>query len=228
MAITNTGNSTASQSTPDTNVTITHGLTINSGDLVLAVIHANDDPTITENNGATPFTTSFEEEHPNATSRYSIKVRRAGASEPATYAWTLSTSQQWSVQIRVFSGVHADIWDVSPSAETRMTSASGTTATAPTMTIITAGAMGIVIVGTDISPAFTYSDPTNGYDSEVEPAAAHAQASYIRLWNFTGATGTTDVTLSATDDWWIFQIALKPTGGLSIATVLDYYRRRRI
>jgi len=130
----------------------------------------------------------IEETNGAESSSYAIYYRVAGASEPASYSWTLNTSTEWSIQIRVFSGVDtSSVWDVAPSTSTRSFSASGTTATAPSMTTSTDGAMGIIAFFSDSLE--TFSNPTNGYETEVEPASSRAQASYVHTWTSAGATG---------------------------------------
>jgi len=50
MAISRVG--TASADGSSTAVSVTHGLTILSGDVIVAGIHVNGNPTVTDNNGA--------------------------------------------------------------------------------------------------------------------------------------------------------------------------------
>ena len=86
-------------------------------------------------------------------------------------------------------------------------SGQGTTATAPSMTTGTDGALGIL---------FAFSD-TASRTSAIQPMATatswkgrpRAQASYIRAWPLAGATGPASVTLSS-DDWMVYQLALRP------------------
>src|SRR3990167_808039 len=96
---------------------ITHGLTINSGDTVLITGNANaSGNTWGDNNGSTPLTIDFQETG-SGTNTYAIMSRKAGASEPASYAFTLASSQAWSLTIRVFSGGHAStMWNIAPAA----------------------------------------------------------------------------------------------------------------
>ena len=203
---------------------ITHGLTINSGDVVVALIAANTDGnTITDNNGANAFTQTIQENTPAAgqTMRYAIYYRVAGPSEPASYSWTLgSPANDWSIVLRVFSGVDtASVWDVAPSVSTRTGSpADGTTATAPSMTTATPGAMGIVAFFSD-GLGTTYSAPTNGYSTLVQQGGGRSVASAVRTWPTAGATGTTSATLAPSDDWTAHQFALKPAACCFLDTV---------
>jgi len=217
-AISNTGSNTASGT--GTTASITHGLTINSGDVVVAVIHANSGAQITDNNGATPFVETFEEDTAAtaADGRYMFAYRVSAGSEPSSYSWTLDASVTWTIIVRVFSGVDtSSVWDVAPAVGTRTgSSEDGTTATAPSVTINTAGAMGLVWVLTD--GTVTYSDPTNSYAGEVEKGGVgSSQVSYSRTFVGTGLSGTTAVTINTSQDWVAFQIALK--SGVNAPTV---------
>ena len=202
---------------------ITHGLTINADDVIVAMIAGNlAGLNFSDDNGATPFTEQFEETNGGTSSSYAIYYRVAGASEPATYSWTLGSSTAWSLQIRVFSGVDtSSVWDVAPSASTRSFDDTGTAnpAIAPTMTTSANGAMGIIAFFSDSTA--TFSSPTNGYGTEVEPASSRAQASYIRIWASAGATGTSSATMSASNDWTAHQFALKPGGVTPAGETMD-------
>lgn len=214
MAIVQTGSNTSTGS--DAAPTITHGLTINSGDLVLIIGNANaSGNTWSDNNGSTPLTIDFQETG-SGTNTYAIMTRIAGASEPSSYAFTISASNNWSLTIRVFSGVHADIWDVAPAVGTRATG-TGTTATSPDMTTGFDGSMGLLVETTD-SSSTAISAPTNGYGTLISIATSITQGSAIRIWATAQTTGTSAVTLDKNQDWALHQIALKQaTGGATNA-----------
>jgi hypothetical protein len=209
--ITETGSNTNSSASNGDTATITHGLTINENDVIIAIVHRdNGADSISDNNGAYAFTESFEEVSA-AASRYAIYYRVAGASEPATYSWNLGRSEPWSVVLRVFSGVDTtSVWDITPSASTRATVADGTSVTAPSMTTTTDGAMGIIVVLSD--SALTWSNPSNGYGTEVEDSVGRSTASYIRTWDTAGPTGTASADLSNNNDMLAHQVALKSYG----------------
>jgi alpha-tubulin suppressor-like RCC1 family protein len=114
------------------------------------------------------------------------------------------------VQLRVFRNVDTtDIWDVAPAATTRSSGTSGT-ATAPSMTVTTAGSLGLLAVISD-STGVNWSGPGNGYGNEIEIQSNRAQASFTRVWSSAGATGTTSVS-QTNGDFNAHQIALKPAG----------------
>lgn len=211
---------------------ITHGITIGTNDIVVAIIHVNDTGVISDNNGSTPFIESIQEADGDAGGRYSISYRIATSSEPATYNWTIPLSFEWSISIRVFSGVSTQkVWEIAPSTATRNTSTTGTTATAPAMTVNSVGSMGLLICITG-SPTVTYSNPTNGYATQVQPAPSITQSSWIKRWFTVGSTGTSQATLSASNDWIAHQVALSPSDGnlpLSWQSKQpDYYSKRNV
>ncbi|MCA9400681.1 MAG: hypothetical protein KC713_03580 [Candidatus Omnitrophica bacterium] len=187
---------------------LTHGCTINADDVIIVLVHVNNDGlNIVDNSGT--FTEVINEDNGAESSTYAIYSKVSAGSEPATYTWDNDESRDWTVILRVFSGVDtANIWDVTPSAATRDFDDPGTTATAPTMSISTSGAMGILWVISDSSE--TWSNPTNGYGSAVEEESQSTQASYIRLWATTGGTGASSADLGGSNDWLAHQFALKP------------------
>jgi hypothetical protein len=193
-----------------TGISITPGIASIPGDVVLAVVHANAlNTTVSDDNGAYAFSCDLAENTAD-TSTYAIMHRIAAVGEPASYAWTLSSIQAWSVQVRVYRGVDVSVWDVAPSTATRAMGLSSTTATAPTMTILTPGALGILLCLTDTSGGDIYSAPTNGYGDGVTPGRILLQETWQRTWATAGATGASVATLSSVNDWVAHQFALKP------------------
>ena len=214
----------------DNTMSITHGLSLQAGDVVVAFIHVNwDGTTITDDNGSYAFS-----EHVNgvgqATSRVGIFSRVAGSSEPSTYSWTQSAGNNWSIILRVFRGCDTSSpWDVAPSSANSDGASSGTTATAPSITTGYDGSLAIAAVFSD-STGTTYSSPTNGFGAEAEESTYRCHANYTKAVASAGAVGSTSITLSASDDWYALQMALRaaPAGGASKVPVMDNaYRQRR-
>lgn len=211
MAETGTATAKGTSAAPS----ITHGLTINAGDVIVAVVHLDSgSAALSDNNGSTPFTESFEEASLDG-SVYAIYVRVAGASEPSSYAWSSTVSANWSIVMRVRDDVdNTTPWDVAPSASTRGRATSGTTATAPTMTTTVDGAIGLLMAveATSVT-SHVFSAPTNGYGTLVQTVATSPylpNASATRVWATAGATGTSAMTLAVSGDWVIHQVALRP------------------
>ncbi len=193
-----------------TAVSITHGLTIASGDVLIAMFGidgASGTYTLADNNGATPFSDGYAADTADS-SHYRIWYRVAGASEPAAFAWTLGQITTWTCSVRQFRGVDATVFDVAPGAATNA-AGQDTAPTAPSITITNAGAMGIALFHSDASDK-TFASPTNSYGTELEVTAGRVHASYIRAGLSAGATGATACTLSGSDHWAANQFALKP------------------
>jgi hypothetical protein len=205
-------------------VSITHSLTINADDVIIAMVNADSTQTISDANGANSFEQAIQEPGAGAGSTYAIYYRVAGASEPSAYSWNLTATDDWSVQIRVFSGVDtSSVWDVAPSTSTRtIQTTSSNPATAPTMTTSTDGAMGIIAFFIDRS-SYTLSSPTNGYGTEVQPTSGtgRMQASYTRTWATATATGASSATISTNYSWVAHQFALKPVTSSGATFVAD-------
>jgi hypothetical protein len=116
------------------------------------------------------------------------------------------------VIIRVFRGVHADVWDVAPSGSPAF--GNGTLATANAITTLTADALALFIAVADDS-AKTFSGQTSGYGAEVE-RADQSQCTYTKTVSAPGDIGTAEVTMSNPgDDWQAWQCALK-SGAVTI------------
>ncbi len=209
---------TASADAASGNPSITHGFTITTGDVIVAIVNANlASNTVTDNNGSTPFTPDDWGENLDSARTY-IFSRVAGASEPSTYNWTLGSSSRWSVILQQFRNVDASIWDVAPSAANRAIANDGdATAEAPAITIATAGAMGIVAMGDDLFPTTTtFSSINNSYANTVSKAGQQLSIMATKANLSTGSTGVTTITCSANVSYVIWQVALKPS---SVATL---------
>lgn len=202
---------TASTDAGSGNVSITHGLTIISGDVIVATINANGaGNTVTDNNGSTAFTSNHNTANPDSASYY-VFSRYCGSSEPSTYGWTLGSSNRWSVVLRQYRGVDSTIWDVSPSASTAATGTLMSTAVASSITIATSGACGLVLMGDDAFPTTTtFSSVDNSYGNTRSESGQEYQATADKLGLSTGSTGSTTITSSAQVSYVIYQVALKP------------------
>ena len=214
MAITLVGSHTSRGDT-GTAISDTHGLTILTDDVIVCIVHANlDTNTITDNNAPNGMTKVLEDGGAN-TNFWAIFARRApDNSEPASYAFTLGSSDRWKVQTRVYRGVHvSSMWDVQPLAANYDWAASGTTATAPTITTTYDGSMVIAAFFNDHTDDYTWSGVTNGFGNELEGGGnteAMSTASYDKVQTTAGAVGATAATLSVSDDWLAIQFALRP------------------
>jgi len=197
-----------------TAVSLTHGLTIAEGDVLEAVVHYNSATyTVADNNGSTPFTELLERGVTSgaATHGYTIYRRVAGASEPATFNFTLSTATNWSIALYRLTGIDGTTpEDVTPAAGTEAASTSdGTTATSTGMTTGSANAVAV---------AFGMTDDTTGMASPTSPTNSYVQKLHISNYPTTifsrvvasaGAVGTMSYTLPETQDWTVTLLAAK-------------------
>ncbi len=84
-----------------TTASVTHSLSISSGDLVVAYLNYND-----ASASITPSQTwdgSDSETPSGETTQQAIYYKIAGGSEPSAYEWTLGASDSWRVVVQVFS-----------------------------------------------------------------------------------------------------------------------------
>ena len=200
------------------NVSITHGLTISSGDVIIASIHANGaGTTATDNNGSTPFTEATASNTPTS-SRYTIAYRVCGASEPSSYAWTLSASNRWSVVLRQYRGVDSSVWDVAPAAGNLTTGNFVATAVSASITIATSGACGLVFSCDDNTPTTTtFTSVNNSYANAKSESGQQYQATADRLGLSTGTLSATTITSSGNVTYAMWQCALKPAAATAKA-----------
>lgn len=141
---------------------------IQTGDALVAVFNNNNLVYETDNNGGTPWTKIY----PSGTGRsynagsanYSVWTRVAGASEPATFAWTASASDRWEVIVSAYRTVHASIFDVAPSDASENLRGDVPFATLP-ITTLTSGAMIIAFALGDGAALVWSSTPADSFNS---------------------------------------------------------------
>jgi len=214
-----------------TDVTYTHGLTIQAGDVLIASVHANlSGNTVTDANPSYPFTSDHYEDSTDSARHY-VFSRVAGSSEPDHYHFTLGSSTRWAIVIAQFRGVDSTIWDVTPA--TGGTSVSGGwdgggySVTVPSMTVNTAGACGLIFLASDSDPTGeSFSNPTNGYANLVQETGQQIVATCNRVGLSAGATGTVKITQLSTTTitCTVFHCALKPAtvGIVTSGLVAEY------
>lgn len=227
-------------------IAITHGLSLQEGDTLVAFIHDLD--TQTTGTCVPSGTYQFTNSRLGAGGTRTVagfalattgahwafhRIVTTPASE-TTYTFTLSSAVAWSIVVMQFRGVHADVWDVKPDTAGQATAVS-TTATAPDISIGASGATALLagLVGTG-----TYSNGTNGVNgsaininkdtvtnSYVDTAAYYTTAGrgqcvWFRNGMSTGAMGTSSYTLYSSDEWSAIQCSLKAASPASDRTSL--------
>jgi len=201
----------------NTAISITHGLTLADGDVLVALIsnnNASGSQTMTSDSSL--FTQNYlGKQGATQTGAIAIFSRyiTTASGEPSAYAWTQSSAVSATVQLFQFSGVDATIWDVAPASgnfTAGTTSGASESITAPSITIGTGGAMGLLMAAA-VSSSLAFSAPTNSYGDLISytPGSGRAQAMARRAALSTGATGTSSMTQSLADDYGICQCSLK-------------------
>ena len=196
--------SAANATTNSVNIPRPAGLV--AGDAMLATIATRGGPTITPPAGWT----LVRQDVSGTTMRQAVFVRIAGASEPTTYVFTLSSSQSAAGGIVAYSGVDP----TGPiDAHGGGVNASSTSITAPSITTTGPGAMLVGLFG--IAQLTTQTPPagmTERYDQAVPSTNTYkvTTAGADELAPAAGATGTR-VAVAATSGINIGQlIALRP------------------
>jgi len=227
-----------------TSFSITHGLTLQVGDLIVVTINdlmTGSAETMTPTGtyqctnsrnaaGGARTVAGFEVDTTTGGFWVFHRIVTTPASETA-YTFTGSDAVAYSIMAMQFRGVHADVWDVKPDTAGYATSApTGTTATAPSITIGTAGSTALLLAGVGTG---SYGNGTNGIGSTaidinkdtvtnsysdaqcyymLSTGSYREQAAWYRTGMSAGAMGASACTLRAADEWVVVQASLKPAG----------------
>ena len=206
-----------------TTPTITHGLTLEAGDVLVAMGNHNYS---TSSSWAATGTYQFTElcdvagSPAPATSQFYMghRVVTTPASE-TSYSWTIDESQNWTICLRQFRGVDTtNIWDLAVPTVTGTGAdnwqyGNGTTATAATRSTNYDGSLAIFVVWTDAESVDFYSSVTNSFTDlynapQTGDGTGSVLASAIKQISSAGAIGATACTL-ASNDWQCALTALR-------------------
>lgn len=178
-----------------TDVSITHGLSINSGDLLVVSIHNNTSATLSDNNGSYPFTENDEDGL--TSSNRALYWRIAGSSEPATYHWTLTASQRWAIiiiQLRAPSGYSVQNPPIDVGGGTP-NEALSTTITATSITVVEHSLL--LAIGYADNSSVTFSAHPSGMTvAETRSTNQALSASYLQD-SPSGSTGSKTWTIDS-------------------------------
>jgi hypothetical protein len=192
MAITEVGNH--QNSSYSTAVTDTHGLSIAADDVVVCLILHLDTASCSDNNGANAFTGGIVDMDALGTVvHYSIYYRVAGASEPSTYAFTLSGSDvNWAIQTRVFRGVDTSSpWNVLSHDNLHATGLTHSAEVAPSIVTTRDGCLALAYFFHNTN-ALTWATIDNGFGADLERNAAYpSMGSYTKTIASAGEVGAT-------------------------------------
>ena len=178
--------------------TITHGLTISSGNLVVAYVNRNDSIAISNDAGGSAWTEAMQETPPSGeTASHALFWKIAGASEPSSYSWTLNGTDDYHVIVKVFSSSTDAVVDAAANTTKRNVSESDVVITAADGEVISDDAVSIVFGGKDRSQAtinYDTATPTD-YVGELGSTAGRVTASAHKIYT-TGTTFSGNITLS--------------------------------
>ena len=187
---TNAGSGT----TPSTG---THGITINSGDLVVVYVNSNTTGGVVPVAGGEAFTEAFDELFTDKSASLALYWKVAGGSEPGAYTFT-HTNAEWRVVIKVFTSATDAVVDAVASTAISVGNTVTLVCDAPSGVTVAANAVSIVVGAKDNranDEAYTVADQS--YVSTVGNKATQAAAMAHRIWT-TGGTDAT-VTLETAD-----------------------------
>lgn len=190
-----------------------------AGDILIAHVHLNGTGstiTLTDNNGATPFTDSGlgKRTYNSDSAAYFILYRVAGGSEPSTYNWTKNEDNRWVVNISAYrNGDIVTIFDVAPTSGSENVGTS-TTAATDAITTLTNGAM-VVAVGMVDSNTVTFTaTPGDSFTSRENNSGEELAALADKPIPTVATQASVSWTLSASNGWATNILAIKRGGGI--------------
>lgn len=201
--------STAVATTAASSVSLTKPSGVAAGDVLVAAITADLSPTVTAPAGWTPIVNGLGI---NSSASSGAKVfsyyHVVGASDPASYTWTLGTAVKWGAGVTAYRGVNNATPLDSTVATAVNTTYSATSITAPGITTATNGAMLIGGIGFDSSsPAAT---PPGGWTERWESTGGQIAELADGVQATAGASGTATWTFSTAKAVGVWRTALKP------------------
>lgn len=191
-----------------TAISMTHGLTINSGDWILAIVNYNSTGIIVSDNNSGYEFTSVTVNESTSSGRHIFR-RIAGASEPANYDFTLASAQRNASVLLVFrpttGSVATNSFDVTPAA---VNVSNDTTITATGVTATVDDAIQIVVGYIDGTATFS-SFNGSGFTEAVTVDGNQGVSVYFKGVN-SGTTSTETFTIGDTTEGFGEQFILKP------------------
>lgn len=188
----------ARNSNTSSTASVTHGLTISKGDLVVAYINRNDSIAISNDAGGSAWTEAMQETPPTGeTCSHALFWKIAGVSEPATYTWSLNGSDSHQVLLKVFSSARDAVVDAAAATSVTTVNSSLLTISAIDGQIISDNAVSLVFGGKDRdSSAGLWGSATDSYTDEIGNLEGRYTGGAHRIYT-AGQTFSGDVTMQA-------------------------------
>lgn len=179
-----------------TSASVTHGLTINSGDLVVAYVNSNSTSTMSMNAGGSAWTEAIDELPSGESARQGLWWKIAGSSEPSSYTVTTGGSN-WRIIVKVFSSTTDAVVDAAAVSAYNSTNSTSLVCSAPNGEVISDNAVSVVFGGKDNrATVSTYTTADNSYVGVVGAHANQDCAGCHRIYT-TGTTFSGNLTISA-------------------------------
>lgn len=210
----------SNSSTTGTAVSVSAPTGTTTGDVVIVSVHGNNQTTIADNNGSTPFTEDINDYKPNTSNGHTVSIfsRRIQASDPSTYNFTLGTSGRWSVVAIAFQNPDpTTIYDVTPNTANAANrdDSSASTLNAPSITTVGDNAIHVVCGYSDDGSGGAMTAPS-GYSNQASPVN-EPQTVSTKAITPAGATGTKTVTATTSSPMIALSFAIKNTAA-TVAT----------
>lgn len=193
MAFSYTGGNTSNgfSGTP----AITHGQTINAGDLVVAYVHINSSSgTITPVAGGAPWTEAINEIPSGETARHAVFWKIAGGAEPASYSWTTPLGL-FRIIIKVFSSAEDAIIDAAATSSITAGASVDMVCDAIDGAVISDNAVSIIFGGKDERTSGDWATVDSSYTGVLGSSTSQDSAAAHRIYT-TGTTFSGSVTFT--------------------------------
>lgn len=208
--VTAVGSTTAYSATAIGTVTLTKPSGTNAGDVLVASITADLNPTMASiPSGWTPFVNALAINSSSTSgSRVFAYYHVVTSTDPASYAWTLSRAVMWGAGVTAYRGVNTTTPLDSSVVTAVNTTYTATSITAPSITTASNGALLIGGVGFDSrNPA---ANPPTGWTERWEAAGGQIAEQADMTKATAGASGTATWTFSTAKAVAVWRTALKP------------------
>ncbi len=188
-----------------TSATLTHGLTINEGDLVVAYCNRNGTGTITKDADGETWTEAVNATVTSETARHSLHWAIMGSSPPSSFGWTFGSSDRYRVialVIRPGAGNTAVI-DLSANEPSRTASnAIDLVCSASSGRTVAANAVSFIFGGKDNQTAGgeNYTQANNSYTGVQGSVTNQACAGAYRIWTTGGSDSTINIDTADNND----------------------------
>jgi hypothetical protein len=167
-------------SAPDADAYVSPPAGTVTGDVVIVLVACSNSTTITDNNGAAPFTESATKNQTTTGQRISVFERRLTGAESGDYHFTLGVVSRWAVVAITFQDPHPSvIWDSPATLADGLTESAASTTTMDTFNFSTSNnnAIHIIAVAPDLGDNFIDESGPSGNSyitqgTEIEPDQA--------------------------------------------------------